>query len=264
MTVKPPRKILYLDDITFHLLSLKERLKKHYDVYTAPSSEELFKILGNVRPDLILLDINMPEADGFDVLEKLKAEPRHADIPVMFLTSQNDKKSISRGLSLGAVDFLSKPFTDSNLIDSIEFLFDPEKRKTIKPAILAIDDDPSILQAVNAMLNDIYTVYTVPGVKGEKMITDLLMRVNPDLFLLDCNMPGLSGFDLASVIRDIPQHKDTPIMFLTAEGTVDNVSIAMHYGACDFMVKPIDKDVMRTKMALHLKDFMMLRRIRSV
>jgi len=256
------RKIIYVDDITFHLMSVKDRLKKHYEIYTAQSVETLFKVLDNVIPDLILLDVNMPGADGFDVIRKLKADTRFSGVPVIFLTAQNDKQSIRTGLKLGAVDFVSKPFSDATLIECIEHVFNPEIRKDIKPSILAIDDDPSMLQSLNAILSDLYTVYTVPGVKEEKRIIEFLKKITPDLFLLDCNMPALSGLSIASLIRSIPLYEEIPIMFLTAENTMDNMYGAMEFEACEFLTKPIDREVLREKLALHLKDFILRRRMR--
>ena len=256
------KKIIYVDDIAFHLLSTQHRLKEHYEIYPAQSADKMFEILENIKPDLILLDINMPEINGFELLEKLKADALYENIPVMFLSSIRDKKSINKGLDLGAVDFVTKPFTDADLIEHIEYFFDPNKRKEIKPVILAVDDDPSILQSVNAILNEYYTVYTIPGVGDDKMIKEFLKKITPDLFLLDCNMPGLNGFEVAAIIRTIAMYKETPIMYLTSERNPDTVFVAYSHGACDFMIKPIDKDVLHEKLAHHTRDFLLQRRIR--
>ena len=77
-TVK--KKIILVDDLNFHLLSTKERLKNNYEVYTAQSSEILFELLGKISPALILLDINMPDEDGFTVMQKLKKDPARLEI----------------------------------------------------------------------------------------------------------------------------------------------------------------------------------------
>jgi len=253
------RKIVMVDDVNFQLLSTRERLKKFYEIYPAQSADKLFEILEYFIPELILLDINMPGEDGFDTITKLKEDPRYASIPVIFLTSKNDKKSAIKGMSLGAVDFITKPFTDSDIIDCIEYLFDPVKRNANKPIILAVDDNPSLLKSVYYLLGDQYKVYTLP--EPEK-VREILKMVSPDLFLLDCNMPGLNGFDLVPIIRSIPAHEETPIIFLTADGSIDNLSVAIHLGACDFLVKPVDEFKLREKVSLHLENFVIRRRIR--
>jgi DNA-binding response OmpR family regulator len=206
----------------------------------------------------------MPDVNGFELIERIKSDPRYSDIPVIFLTAQKDKKSIIKGMSLGAADFVTKPFSDEKLIECIECQFDADKRKAHMPIILAIDDNPSILQALNSLLSNQYAIYTMPGIEREQPLIDFLRRITPDLFLLDYNMPVLTGFDLVPIIRNLEGHDETPIIFLTSEGSVDNISVAIHLGACDFITKPIDEAVLRERLATHLSDYVMRRRIRSL
>jgi two-component system chemotaxis response regulator CheY len=99
------------------------------------------------------------------------------------------------------------------------------------------------------MLRDKYKVITLP--RPEKL-KGLLSNTTPNLFLLDFNMPGISGFDLIPVIRGHPGHESTPIIFFTSEGTIDHLTVAVDLGVCDFIVKPVDMDVLREKVAKHL------------
>jgi len=253
-------KIIMVDDVSFTLISTKERLKQQYDIYPAQTVEILFEMLENVFPDLILLDINMPEVDGYEAIKRLKDDPAYKDIPVVFLTARNDKHSIKKGMKLGAADFVIKPFNDNELIKCIDHQLAPGSINAVIPVILAVDDNTSILQAVNSMLEDSYKVYTLP--EPEKLQT-LLQHITPDLFILDCNMPVLNGFELVPIIRDIPDHEETPIVFLTSDGTPDNVFVATNLGASGFIVKPIDKDILREKVASYLADFMIRRRVRT-
>jgi DNA-binding response OmpR family regulator len=255
------RKIVFLDDIKFHLLSIKERFKNRYEIYTVQTADDLFELLGKINTDLILLDINMPDYNGYEVITKLKEDSRYSDIPVVFLTADYNKQSIIKGMKLGAVDFVKKPFADSDLTKCIENIFIPGKPNEKKPVILAVDDNPSILKAINNLLKDDYLIYTLPE---STRINALLEIITPDLFLLDCQMPGLSGFDLVPIIRRVREHEETPIVFLTSEGTIDNIAVAINLGACDFIIKPISERTLREKTALYLKDYMMRRRIRSL
>ena len=254
------RKIVIMDDVKFHLLSLKESMKRHYDIYPAQSKDELFEILRSVRPEMILLDINMPENDGFEILDVLKSVDLYAGIPVMFLTSQKDKESVLKGMRAGAIGIIHKPFSEANLVERIETELDPNLNAKRIPIILAVDDSLSTLKSINTLLCNDYKVCTLP--KPER-IRELLKTLTPDLFLLDCNMPVMSGFDLIPIIRSFHEHHETPIIFLTSEGTMDNVYVAMESGACDFLVKPIDEATLRSKLEQHLKDFVMLRQVRA-
>ena len=118
-----------------------------------------------------------------------------------------------------------------------------------KKVILAVDDNPSILKSINFFLRDNYTVYTLPE---PKKIVSLLAKISPDIFILDCNMPDIKGFDLIPFIRSFPDHKNTPIIFLTGEGTKDNLTEAMKLGASDFLIKPIDENLLREKVAKYI------------
>ena len=136
---------------------------------------------------------------------------------------------------------------DLSLRDLIQCLDDEELSR--KPVILAVDDSPAILQSISAVLSGDYKVYTLP--KPEEL-EKVLQNLVPDLFLLDYMMPGINGFDLVPIIRGYPEHKETPIIFLTSEGTVDTVTAAVMLGASDFTVKPFRVDQLREKIAKHI------------
>ncbi|MCL2109832.1 MAG: response regulator, partial [Oscillospiraceae bacterium] len=174
------KKIVLVDDLKFHLLSTKERLKDSYEVYTAQSADILFEILSKTPIDLILLDINMPDVDGYKVITQLKSTPRLKEIPVVFLSAKADKESVAKGLSLGAVDYVIKPFTDAALVDCIERQLNPKAKVHEKPIVLAVDDNPSILQSINHALDAQFKVYTLPQ---PEILEELLERLTPDLFL---------------------------------------------------------------------------------
>jgi DNA-binding response OmpR family regulator len=256
------RKIIYVDDVNYSLLSLKEKLKDYYDVYTAQSVERLFEILAAVMPDLILLDVKMPGIDGFKAIQMLKADKRYSGIPIIFLTAQNDKDSVFMGLNLGAAAYVSKPYATNNLVETIESVFFPKIQKnpfeefikteeeTDKPCILAVDDVPMMLRTIQSALQDKYKVYALS--KPEE-ISNLLKRIRPDLFLLDYKMPGLTGFDVVPIIRSFIAHKTTPIIFVTGVGTIDNMVMAAGLGACDFIVKPISVEALRAKVKKHIR-----------
>jgi putative two-component system response regulator len=114
------RKIMLVDDNMANLAIGKAMLKEAYEVFAIPSAEKLFKILEHVAPDLILLDILMPEMDGYETIRRLKADVVTAEIPVIFLTSQNDEGSELEGLGLGAIDYVTKPFSAPLLLKRIE------------------------------------------------------------------------------------------------------------------------------------------------
>jgi putative two-component system response regulator len=116
--------IFVVDDNDTNLSKAEEGLEDIYDVMTIPSGERLFVILKKVRPNLILLDIEMPEMDGFQVLEKLKASSEYNEIPVIFLTGVRSPEVEARGFESGAVDFITKPFSEPVLLNRVKLHID--------------------------------------------------------------------------------------------------------------------------------------------
>ena len=130
MTVVNDREtIIIVDDDFTNLKVGKRSLSDKYDVLTAPSGKKLFVLLEKVKPALILLDIEMPEMDGFEVINFLKSSEKTAHTPVIFLTAQIDPESEMKGLGLGAVDYITKPFSRELLIKRIDLHIQFEKQK---------------------------------------------------------------------------------------------------------------------------------------
>ncbi|MCL2441993.1 MAG: response regulator [Treponema sp.] len=112
--------IFVVDDSDTNLSMAEAVLEDQYRVMTMPSAAKMFMILEKIIPDLILLDIEMPVMDGFETLYKLKNETLWSDIPVVFLTGRNDAEVEARGLEMGAVDFVTKPFSVPVLLNRIK------------------------------------------------------------------------------------------------------------------------------------------------
>ena len=112
--------IMMVDDNAASLTMGKNILKDKYNVFPIPSGEKLFEILEKVTPDLILLDLIMPEMDGYEVIKRLKSLKKTQEIPIVFLTSLDGPGNELEGLSLGAIDYISKPFSPALLLKRIE------------------------------------------------------------------------------------------------------------------------------------------------
>jgi len=252
------KKIIYVDDVNYSLVSVKSRLGEFYDIFAAESALKMFELLEYFTPDLILLDVNMPDIDGYETIKSLKSSERFSDIPVIFVTGNSDRESVVKGLSLGAADYVVKPFTATKLMESIENNLNPPKKSANmsddaddnRPSVLIVDDVSSMLRAMQYALNDRYKVYILS--KSEDAV-DFLRSKTPDLILLDYVMPVLSGFDLIPIIRKLPEHKDTPIIMITTEGTPDLVNKAIVIGASDFIVKPFKPKELNDKVAKHIR-----------
>ena len=112
--------IFLVDDNPAYLSTGKAVLSGKYTAVTIPSGEKLLPMLQRTAPALILLDVQMPGMSGYDVMEKIKQNPQTAGIPVIFLTGRDEPEDEIRGLSLGAVDYITKPFSAPLLLKRIE------------------------------------------------------------------------------------------------------------------------------------------------
>jgi len=112
--------IFAVDDSDTNLSLAKKALEQYYRILTMPSAVKMFALLEKITPDLILLDIEMPEINGVDAFKKLKANNIHGQIPVIFLTGRNDTAIEARCFELGAVDFITKPFSAPVLLNRIK------------------------------------------------------------------------------------------------------------------------------------------------
>ena len=150
-------RIIIVDDNISNLTQGRNILKSFYEVFPAPSADKLFEILENVIPDLILLDVAMPDKDGYETIKELKANPLYREIPVIFLTAKTDSDSELLGFDLGAVDYIGKPFNPPLLLKRIEkellFVEQTGKLKESEARLLEIVEnlEASVLEKVGAI-----------------------------------------------------------------------------------------------------------------
>ena len=123
------RKIVAVDDNLTNLAALKNILKPLYEVYTVSSAAKMFELLTKIEPDLILLDVEMPDLNGYEAAKFLKNNWDHRNIPIIFVTALDDTESEMEGLRLGAVDYIYKPYAAPLLLKRIETHLSLEEHK---------------------------------------------------------------------------------------------------------------------------------------
>ncbi len=117
------KKILIVDDEPNIVMSLEYLLRrKSFDVFIARNGTEALESLGKSKPDLVLLDIMMPDVDGYEICEYIKSTPDLKHIKVIFLSAKSKKSDIEKGLELGADLYMVKPFSNKELVQNINDL----------------------------------------------------------------------------------------------------------------------------------------------
>jgi DNA-binding response OmpR family regulator len=119
------KRILVVDDDE-NILSLERTIleQKGFEVTTAGGGKEALRILGDGAFDLVLLDVMMPELDGFAVCRKIKEDPRHREMPVIFLTAKGGGEALAEGFESGAVMYINKPFTANKLLTIVNTMLE--------------------------------------------------------------------------------------------------------------------------------------------
>ena len=114
------KEILVVDDTLVNLKIAEMALKGSYKPYLVPSGEKAIQFLQKKIPDLILLDVMMPDMDGFMTLEKIQRETAAQKVPVIFLTADTDENTKERARQMGVADFVMKPFKKEALLNSVQ------------------------------------------------------------------------------------------------------------------------------------------------
>ena len=207
--------IIMVDDDRTNLTVAKNTLSARYDVFTVPSGGKLFTLLEKVTPDLILLDVEMPEMDGYEVIRALKASANTSAIPVIFLTARIDPENEVKGLSLGAVDYITKPFSRQLLLQRIELHLQLEsqrlelKRYAGDLEGMVKEKTQSVVELKNAVLRTVAELVeyrdNITGRHIER--TQIYLRLLVDMLLRDCIYADeLSSWDIDLFVMSSQLH----------------------------------------------------------
>lgn len=150
--------ILMVDDVKLNHATARAVLEDTYELYEAYSAKDAFEILEKVTPDLILLDLIMPEVNGMEMLQKLKATPAYAPIPVIFLTASNSAETEVEGFDNGIVDYITKPFVG------------PVMKKRIETQIALAEYEKQLEQKVEDKVKEMEQMYDLITVSFASLV----------------------------------------------------------------------------------------------
>ena len=223
------RTVLIVDDEPSIRRFLRHLLEQEgYDVLEAGSGKEALTRCQREQPDLVLLDLRLPDMTGFEILSELKREPATQEIPVVILSIVQDREE---GFRLGASDYLTKPVDRDKLMERIQRLIGAQESLNV----LVVEDDPSVQRALQAILENHH--YDVKAVFSAEDALETLKDWRPALILLDLMLPGLSGNDFLKELKQQSDWAQIPVVVLTAADS-DSRSEAKLLGAHSVVGKP--------------------------
>lgn len=200
--------ILSIDDDP-QVIGLYERYLKNYgfEVVALTNPAKAVEKAVELKPFAITLDIMMPQVDGWQVLHELKQDERTRDIPILVCSILEEE---DKGYSLGASEYLVKPFLQDDLINAIHRI----NREGQAMEVLIIDDDVNDLKFVKKMVETEPRIHPTLA-QGGKVALDILRNLTPDLIVLDLFMPDMNGFEILDKFKSDPRLAKIPVIVLT-------------------------------------------------
>ena len=200
--------VLAIDDDPHAIDLIQENLAEAgYRVVGATSGRDGVQKARALRPCVIILDILMPEQDGWQILHELKTDTSTRDIPII-VSSIVDNKGL--GYRLGAADYLPKPLDRETILTTLARLaLQPQSR------LLVVDDDPHVIDLIRQLLED--APYILEAAVDGQAALEAISRQRPDIILLDLLMPRMDGFAVLDHLQRDPQARNIPVIVVTAK-----------------------------------------------
>ena len=272
------RRILIVDDDPLNVKLLASKLPvDQFETVTAFSGQEALRKTIKDPPDLILLDIMMPEMNGYEVSHWLKTNPTTQDIPIILVTALDGADDKIKGFEAGADEFLNKPVNTIELLARINSLLrlkyyreqllsrtlsektfsggqaapDPAEEAHPPVKILIVEDDEKDVRMIQEYFaGESYQLETVNT--GEAAL-DRIQNEDFDLVLLDVLLPGVNGFEVCQRIKGLHQTQDLQVVLITCLPDLENKIKGVEQGADDYLIKPINGRELKARVKVLVK-----------
>jgi two-component system cell cycle response regulator len=270
-------RILVVDDIPANVKLLEVRLlAEYFEVLTASNGADALETCENGKIDVVLLDVMMPDMDGFEVCRRLKGDPATAHIPVVMVTALDHVSDRIRGLEAGADDFLTKPVNDLQLMTRVrslvrlkmltdelrlrasttrnigieELLSRREPAGEAMPRVLLIDERQSSGARVAGMLAKTAKVDVV----ADPHVGFFQAAEEPyECVLVSTGFAEFDPLRLCSQLRSLDRTRFVPIILLAEESEDDRIVRGLELGINDYLIRPIDRQELTARLRTQVR-----------
>ena len=255
-------RILLVEDNESTIIQVRSiLLQKGYDVATASGGKQALEYVKHTIPDGIILDLMMPEVDGFEVLENIRNTKLTRSIPVLILTAKDlDKSDLAKISANNVQQLVQKGDIDlSGLLTKVQNMLGNKPntaslgkndRREV-PEILIVEDNPDNMITLKAIIGDRYVIKEAyDGLKGLQYI----VSGKPDLVLLDISLPKIDGIEIVKMLKSGEETKHIPVIAVTARAGKEDEEELLEAGCDDYISKPVDAELLIKKLKKWLVD----------
>ena len=258
MSGEAPKTILLVEDNEMHLGAMKIFLSSlSKDFMSAKSAKEAYEILEKHKVDCMVLDLGLPDATGYEVLEKIKTQKRFEKLPVIIYTGTNVTikeeqkiKQFANAIIMKTADSYKRLMNEVKLF--LHVIEDPADEKALKKPylkgevlankkIMLVDDDNRNIFSLTKVL-EIHHVKVIPAINGKDALNVLKDNPDVDLVLMDMMMPEMDGYESIKKMRENKKWNNIPIISVTAKTMLGDRDKCIEAGASDYITKPVDTD----------------------
>jgi GAF domain-containing protein/DNA-binding response OmpR family regulator/anti-sigma regulatory factor (Ser/Thr protein kinase) len=226
------------DDATARELVERHLQRSGFAVVTARGGQEGLRLIRELRPAAVTLDIMMPDLDGWTVLAAVKGDPELATIPVVLMSIVDQK---NRGYALGAAEYLVKPVDRAKLVETLTRICGTDGGR-----VLLVDDDEMVRRAVRHALEPLGWEVSEAG--DGRLAIEALAAARPEVIILDLMMPNMDGFELLDELRSRAEWRDIPVVVITAKDLTEDDRERLN-GGVERIIQKRDRDEMLRELA---------------
>jgi signal transduction histidine kinase/DNA-binding response OmpR family regulator len=226
------------DDATVRELVVRHLERAGFAAVAARGGQEGLRLVRELRPAAVTLDIMMPDLDGWTVLAAIKGDPALASIPVVLMSIVDEK---NRGYALGAADYLVKPVDRTKLLETLTSICGPSAGRA-----LLVDDDEVVRRSVRQALEPIG--WTVVEAENGQVAVDTLSAGLPDVIILDLMMPKMDGFEFMDELRGRSDWREIPVVVITAKDLTEEDRNRLN-GGVERIIQKSNRDEMLRQLS---------------